>query len=152
MHLHTIRASILTAAVVFSVGCAPAATEPADGGGMGGAGGGAGTVTYTKDVQPILRAKCAPCHTDNGTAGHNVANSYADVKKPNESHDFDICWKDTEQTMPKTVGECSLLLIQNGRMPLEAGCGSPTPLNPAACLSDAQKAVIAAWVAAGMPE
>lgn len=151
MQLQTVRASILAAMVVFAVGCAPAANEPVDGGGGGGAGGG-GPVTYTKDVQPILKAKCAPCHTELATAGHNVASTYADAKKPNESHDFDVCWKDTEQMMPKTVGECALLLIQSGRMPPESGCGSPMPLNPAACLSDAQKATIAAWVAAGMPE
>ena len=32
------------------------------------------------------------------------------------------------------------------------GCGAPTPPEPDACVSSAQKAIIAAWVAAGMPK
>ena len=122
------------------------------GNGSGGSDGGTAGVTYTKDVQPILKAKCGPCHTDQKMGNHNIATDYADVNKPVESFDFDVCWKDTEQTMPRKVGECALLLINSGRMPLEAGCGSPTPLKPDACLSSDQKAVITAWVAAGMPQ
>jgi len=150
MHLQTIRTSFLAAVVGFSMGCAPAANEPGDGGADGG--GGAGAVTYTKDVQPILKAKCAPCHTDSAASNHNVATNYADVNKPVEAFDFGVCWKDTEMTMPKKVGECALLLINSGQMPLGAGCGGAMPLQPDACLTAAQKGVISAWVAAGMPQ
>lgn len=165
MHLHTTRASVLVATLLFCFACAPATTaEPGDGGsggsiGSGGASGdggggtgGASVPTYTKDVQPIFKAKCSPCHAGETVAHQDIATKYADVNKDVESFDFDVCWKDTEQTMPKKVGECALLLIQSGRMPIESGCGSPMPLKPDACLSDAQKATVAAWVAAGMPQ
>jgi uncharacterized spore protein YtfJ len=153
MHLQTLRASVLAAVVAFCMGCPTTASEPQDGGSDGaGGGGGTGAVTYTKDVQPILKAKCAPCHTETGSGNHNVATNYADVNKPVEAFDFGVCWKDTEMTMPKKVGECALLLINSGQMPLGAGCGGAMPLQPEACLTDAQKGVISVWVAAGMPQ
>jgi hypothetical protein len=55
-------------------------------------------------------------------------------------------------TMPKKVGECAQILILNGRMPNGAGCANNPPLEPTMCLSAAEKAVIAAWVAAGLPQ
>jgi len=157
MHLHIIRASVLAALLSFCVGCPPATTEMSADGGSGGTsggdgGGGASVVTYTKDVQPILQAKCSPCHAGQGTSNHNIATNYADVNKDVESFDFDVCWKDTEQTMPKKVGECALLLINSGRMPIESGCANAMPLKPEACLTAEQKATVAAWVAAGMPQ
>lgn len=164
MHLHTTRASVLVATLLFGFACAPATTENASDGGSGGStgsggasggsggAGGASVPTYTKDVQPIFKAKCSPCHAGQTVAHHDIANNYADVNKDIESFDFDVCWKDTEQTMPKKVGECALLLIQNGRMPIESGCGSAMPLKPEACLSAAQIATVSAWVAAGMPQ
>jgi hypothetical protein len=140
--------------VALGGGCPPATSEPTDGPGPGtdGSSDAATTVTYTKDVQPILVAKCGPCHTVETMANHNIATSYADVNKLVESFDFGVCWNDTEQTMPKKVGECALLLINSGQMPYQAGCGGQTPLKPEMCLSAAQKAVVAAWVASGMPQ
>jgi hypothetical protein len=154
MHLYTLRTFLLAATVVLGVGCPPPASEPADGGGSGGAGGGGGggLVTYTKDVQPIFKAKCAPCHTVQSVANQNIATNYADVNKPVEAFEFGVCWNDLEQTMPKKVGECALLLVNSGRMPMGAGCANDPPSDPALCLTTAEKATVAAWVAAGMPQ
>jgi hypothetical protein len=145
------------ASVVAGGGCAPdSSTVATDGGGAdGGAGGSAATVTYTKDVQPILMAKCAPCHTGQSLGDHNIATTYADALKQVKSVDSLGCWNDTDPTMftkPKMVGECALILIMNGRMPNGAGCGNAMPLEPDMCLSAQQKSVIAAWVAAGLPQ
>jgi hypothetical protein len=109
-------------------------------------------VTYAKDVQPIFKAKCSPCHADQDLGHHNIATSYRDAFNPIESFDSYGCWNDSEQTMPKKVGECALILIMNGRMPSGAGCGGTMPEDPSKCLSADQKALIATWVAAGMPE
>jgi hypothetical protein len=132
-------------------GCLPASTSPMDGSvtDTGGA------VTYTRDVQPILMVKCAPCHTGSGLGNHNIGTTYADALKPVQSSDSLGCWNDpddTTHTMPKKVGECAQILILNGRMPNGAGCANNPPLEPTMCLTDAEKAVIAAWVAAGLPQ
>ena len=117
-----------------------------------GGGGGGGGVTYTKDVQPILMAKCAPCHTTEGLGAHNIATTYDDVHDPVQSLDAPAgCFKDGfDKTMPKTMGECALAAIMEGWMPMAMGCFN-TP-RPAACVTLAEQDVIAAWVAAGMPE
>jgi hypothetical protein len=159
---------ILAVTALTLVGCAPPVDSPkrsdagadadagADTAADGKDGGDAGAaVTYTKDVQPILMAKCSPCHTTEGLGNHNLASTYADAMKPVESVDSTGCWNDADQTMftmPKKVGECALILIMSGRMPMGAGCGGSMPLDPSACLSADQKATIAAWVAAGLPQ
>ena len=110
--------------------------------------------TYIKDVQPIFAAKCSPCHAGQQLGGHDVATTYADALKPIASFDSEGCWNDADSstfTMPKKVGECALVLITSGRMPQGAGCANEMPLMPASCLSSDQKAIIAAWVAAGLP-
>jgi hypothetical protein len=138
----------------MAAGCLPASNAVMDAGGSDRADAGA-TVTYTKDVQPIFKAKCSPCHADQQLGHHNLATRYEDAFEPIESFDSYGCWNDTDPsmlTMPKKVGECALVLIMNGRMPSGFGCGSPTPEDPSKCLSADQKAVVAAWVAAGMPE
>jgi hypothetical protein len=145
--LTNIRFAFGIAVAVALAGCLPASTTPMDAGGDGAAG-----VTYTKDVQPILAAKCAPCHAGQGLGKHNIATTYADTQKLVESVDSFGCWNDVEMTMPKKVGECALILIMNGRMPMSAGCGGSMPPDPSLCVSAAQQAVIAAWIAAGMPQ
>ena len=61
------------------------------------------------------------------------------------------CFKDGfDKTMPKTMGECALAAIMEGWMPMAGGCFN-TP-RPAGCVTLAEQDVIAAWVAAGMPE
>jgi hypothetical protein len=150
--IRSISSFFVGAMAAAALGCAPEATMPSDGGpgGTGGSGG-SGAVTYTKDVQPIFMAKCAPCHTTDGQGSHNIATTYADVMKPVMSLDAPAgCFKDTAKTMPKTMGECALVAIMQGWMPMAMGCFN-TP-RPDPCVTEAQEAVVAAWVAAGMPQ
>ena len=139
-------------------GCSPASTVAPDAGddaNKNDGGDAAKVVTYTKDVKPIFVAKCSPCHADEDQGEHNIATHYEDVSKPVQSFDSFGCWNDSDPsmfTMPKKVGECALILIMNGRMPQGAGCFNAMPEDPSKCLSSEQKATIAAWVAAGMPE
>jgi hypothetical protein len=115
------------------------------------AGGGA-NVTYTKDVQPILMAKCGICHGGQNLGNHNIATVYEDAQRPAESLQFDECWDDvTTMTGPKSIGECSSLLARAGKMPAFSACDKPAPPDPAVCVSQSEKDVIAAWVAGGMP-
>ena len=112
---------------------------------------GSSSVGYAKDVQPILKAKCANCHGGTGQGGHNIATNYADAKLPVTSRQFEDCWTDgAAMTMPKTIGECTLLLTKAGKMPAFEACDSPTPPDPTKCLTTAEKDTLAAWVAGGM--
>lgn len=154
------------AIVLFTLagtGCAPSSNLSDGGGGGGGSGGsggsdGGGTVTYTRDVKPILMAKCAPCHTTTALGGHNIATDYHFVHElaraatePGASDAPAGCFNDGFQKMdPKTLGECSLAAIMEGWMPQAMACfNNPRPPE---CVSLEQQAIIAAWVAAGMPE
>ena len=130
--------------LLAAAGCLP------DAGGIADAG---SAITYTKDVQPILAAKCSPCHAGQAQGQHDIATKYADAIKPVHSIDSVDCWKDwgaADMTMPKTVGECSLISIRNGRMPYLLQCAQFPLLD--GCVQPAQVDVIAAWVAAGMPQ
>jgi hypothetical protein len=128
------------------------------GGGVGGVGGsanggtsGIAAISYAKDVQPILMAKCGECHAGQGMGHHNIASTYADAKRPVESLQFDECWSDfATATGPKTIGECSMLLARAGKMPISVGCDRPTPPNPSVCVTPAENDILAAWVAGGM--
>ena len=145
--------SVIAFAAFAALGCAPEATSPdGGGGGKGGTGGSGGaTVTYTHDVQPIFVVKCAPCHTTYGNGGHNLGNTYADAFKMVMSIDAPAgCFKDAAKTMPKTIGECTLPSIMEGWMPMSMGCFN-TP-RPPECVSLAEQDVVAAWIAAGMPQ
>jgi hypothetical protein len=150
--------STLTAAYGFVIfafaalgapGCMPSSTTPMDGGPTDTGG---GAVTYTKDIQPILAARCTPCHTTQGLGFHNIATSYADATKEVESVDSFGCWDGPNMDVPKKVGECALILIENGRMPQSAGCANTEPLMPALCPTADEKAKLMAWIAAGMPQ
>src|SRR5215831_2563181 len=113
-------------------GCLPASTAAMDGGGADAA----VAVTYTNQIQPILLAKCSPCHSTQHQGFHNIATNYADALKPVESLDSVGCWYDVAMTMPKKVGECALISAQNGRMPYAMGCDQ----NPsqAVCVTPAE--------------
>ena len=139
------RPPLLFAATVFvasmTAGCATDMASPVDA---------ATRVTYSSQIQPILLAKCSPCHSTEHQGFHNIATSYADAVKPVESIDSVGCWKDAEMTMPKKVGECALISAQNGRMPYAMGCDRDPA--QAACVTPAEQALLAQWVAAGLPE
>jgi hypothetical protein len=155
--MRRLAVSAMTLAALAAFGCAPEPSMKSDaGGGSGGSGGGGGGsgggVTWTRDIKPILEAKCAPCHTTQGLGAHNIATTYADVHKLAVSVDAPPgCFKDGfERMMPKTMGECALAAIMDGWMPMAAGCFN-TP-RPAECVTLAEQDKVAAWVAAGMPE
>jgi hypothetical protein len=108
-------------------------------------------VSYAKDVQPILMAKCSPCHAGSSQGHHNIATTYEDAKKPVTSLQFDDCWTDYANAAgPKTIGECSVLLTRAGKMPASAACDAPTPPDPSKCTTKAEQDILAAWVAGGM--
>jgi hypothetical protein len=54
-------------------------------------------------------------------------------------------------TASETVGACTLVRIQDGSMPIEAGCtGNPTTdAGNAACLTAAEQATLQQWIADG---
>jgi len=129
-------------AVSLTAACLPESTTPMD-----------AVPTYTKNVQPILQAKCAPCHTVDGQGHHNIATSYADAFKKVSSTMYDDCYTGTlDMPMFKTVGECAAILVRKGLMPYAMGCDQTPPPEPAVCVAAADKDTIAAWVAAGMPQ
>jgi len=144
--------SVFAFTAVTTLGCAPEATTPDGGGGGSGGGGGAAAVTYTKDVQPIFAAKCAPCHTTDRAGAHNIGTTYADALKPVVTPDApSACFKDGDaKTMPKLIGECTVPAIMEGWMPMAMGCFN-TP-RPAECVTLEQQDVVTRWVAAGMPQ
>jgi hypothetical protein len=149
--IRTVAFSVIVLAAVATGGCLPESGSLDNDGGAGG-GGGSGGVTYTRDIKPIFMAKCAPCHTTEGLGGHNLGTTYADVRKPAVSLDAPAgCFFDgLYRTMPKTMGECALVSIMDGWMPMASGCFN-TP-RPPGCVTLVEQEVVAAWVAAGMPE
>jgi len=106
-----------------------------------------GFVTYTEDTQPIYFDKCDPCHTELGLGGHNIGTNYEDALKP--ASIFPEC---TDPGL--LIGQCTIVLIQEGVMPLGAGCtGDPAQDadNPL-CTTQEQQDLIQAWIDAGLPE
>jgi hypothetical protein len=153
--MRTFACSAAALAAVAVSGCLPASTSEGDASTSNDTSmtsDAASAVTYTKDVQPIFMAKCAPCHTTDGQGGHNIATTYADALKLVNTTDAPSgCFKDGDaKTMPKTIGECTLPAIMEGWMPMAMGCFN-TP-RPDTCVTTAQQDVVAAWVAAGMPQ
>jgi hypothetical protein len=144
--VHSITIAFVAAVLVTAAGaCVPSEESPPPRDAASG-------VTYTKDVQPILMAKCGTCHGGMGMGNHNIASNYDDVHRHAESLQFDECWENVAtMTGPKTLGECAHLLSRAGKMPAFLGCDRPQPDNPAACVTMAEVEVLSAWVAAGMP-
>ena len=100
--------------------------------------------TTFDDVHPIYRAHCSDCHSTQGNGAFNVANrdiatAYAD--SPLSS----------SYALGQTKGFATLVRIQNGEMPLGAGCsGNPSSDagNPA-CLTALEQARIQSWIQGG---
>ncbi|HEY7375590.1 MAG TPA: hypothetical protein VIF57_25760 [Polyangia bacterium] len=156
--MRTLACSAVALAAVALFGCLPASTSGGDASTtMDTATSDTATdtapaVTYTKDIKPIFMVKCAPCHTTDGQGGHNIGLNYADAMLPVMTIDAPAgCFKDgTAKTMPKTIGECTLPAIMEGWMPMAMGCFN-TP-RPDTCVSLTEQDVVAAWIAAGMPQ
>ena len=102
----------------------------------------AGPPTYDADVQPIFASKCGSCHTSGSNGGHSIGADYADALL-----DSYLC-------AGKTKGECTIVQIQSGYMPLGKGCtGDPAQDGGnATCLTQDEQDTLQAWIDAGMPE
>ncbi|MCY2960277.1 MAG: hypothetical protein NTY35_08925 [Planctomycetota bacterium] len=100
--------------------------------------------TTFDDVHPVFRKYCADCHSTQGNGAFDIANgdihaAYADSQLPSYF------------ASGQTKGFASLLRIQNGDMPLGAGCtGNPVldAGNPP-CLGAVEQARIQAWIQDG---
>ncbi|MEO8181679.1 MAG: hypothetical protein ABI895_22825 [Deltaproteobacteria bacterium] len=112
-----------------SAGSAGAA--PAD---AGAPDSGAAAVSYTNDLQPILVARCSPCHATDNDGGHNAASSYADAVR-------------VSARIVREIGTGGMPESGSGN----AGCNGGDPGDPG-CVSAAEFALIQRWVATGTPE
>ncbi len=100
-------------------------------------------VTYTDDVQPLLEAHCAPCHTGGEAWLPDFAVSYAAMRAPAE-----------HRCEGETVGACVLRALEV-QVPEGEGCRTvedPFHREGWVCLDEAQIGHVSAWVALGMPE
>ncbi len=84
---------------------------------------------YWVHAEPLLTKACIGCHTGGSNGGSNFGNVYEDNLKP------------SYYCQGKTVGECVLIRIDDQTMPPGGGAN----------LTEAERAVLDAWVAAGMP-
>lgn len=103
-------------------------------------------VTYVNDVQPILRASCADCHGATAPMPSPYppfAESYAEIQKPSTRCPGD------------NIGTCVGLAVQN-QIPEGTRCRTivvrPFHREGWICLTEMERATIAAWVAGGMIE
>ena len=101
-----------------------------------------GTPTYNQDVQPILQAKCDPCHTTEGAGGFNHATDYGATQEASE-----VC-------AGKKVYECMLMRVKNGQMPEDGDCtgDAAADADNTRCLTASEQDLLAGWVAAGARE
>jgi hypothetical protein len=101
-----------------------------------------GDVTYAEDVQPVLQARCSPCHAGESFGGTNFAVSYADMFLPSQ----------LGPDLP--VYRCAERLITSGVMPPNAGCTGDGTLDAGneVCLTQAELSLVEIWVAEGAPE
>ncbi|MGK3994959.1 hypothetical protein [Sorangium sp. So ce1024] len=115
--------------------------------GDGGAGGAPAAATTWADVEPILKARCAPCHTTPGMPSGGFTISYESSQTDAE---FQAC---ARQGLSR--GACSLVRVRDGSMPSVsfgmARCtGDPArDGGNASCLTAEEHATLAKWVEGG---
>lgn len=98
--------------------------------------------SYAANVQPVLMAKCAPCHTGLGLGGHNLAVAYADS----------FLTTSNVNCGSANVGQCSIIRVQSGQMPNGAGCtGNPIlDAGNVSCLTYPEQLALFSWVNGGL--
>ncbi|XXY21155.1 hypothetical protein WME88_16200 [Sorangium sp. So ce216] len=117
------------------------------GGGDGGAGGGPAEAATWADVEPILTARCAPCHTTSPTPAGDFEISYESSQLDAE---FAACAR-----AGLSKGACALVRVLDGSMPAVgqgmARCtGDPErDAGNAKCLTAAEQETLARWVEGG---
>ncbi|MHB8879840.1 MAG: hypothetical protein ACYC8T_39630 [Myxococcaceae bacterium] len=99
----------------------------------------AGPVTYSGAAQAVYQAHCAPCHLTGGSGGANFAAGYSATQLA------------SYYCPGETKGACTLVRIQEGSMPFNAGCtGDPAQDSAnAACLTAAEQQTLQAWISGG---
>jgi hypothetical protein len=98
-----------------------------------GSEGSTSTVTWHEDVRPIFEAHCVSCHDVGGSA-------------PIAFTDRDATW---EEPPPWALAAASA--VASGSMPPWKADPTCNPIRGARVLSEADKALVAAWSAAGLP-
>ncbi|WP_437905672.1 hypothetical protein WME95_46640 [Sorangium sp. So ce327] len=121
-------------------------------GGAGGEGGAGDEPVRWADVEPILLAKCSPCHTRTDPApASGFAITYESSQLASNSTQ---CAVDPGQPA-RTQGECATIRIHDldnaTRMPRNRGCTGDPALDVAnsACLTAAQQQTLVDWIADG---
>jgi len=103
----------------------------------------ASAVSYVDDAQPVLSAKCVPCHTSGASGQHSIGENYADGQL------------DSYFCADLTKAACSIERIEDGSMPSGMGCDGPVAddaANADVCVTESEFDVLEAWIAAGAPE
>ncbi|KYF67937.1 hypothetical protein, partial [Sorangium cellulosum] len=118
----------------------------------GGAGGGDSEPVRWADVEPILLAKCSPCHTRTDPApASGFAITYESSQLPSNSAQCAV----GEGEPAMTQGECASLRIHDvdptTRMPRNRGCTGDPELDVAnpACLTAEEQQTLIDWIADG---
>ncbi|XXY48068.1 hypothetical protein WME91_49530 [Sorangium sp. So ce269] len=116
-------------------------------GGAGGAGGAPEDAAAWADVEPILTARCGPCHTTSPTPAGDFAIDYASSQLDAE---FAACAR-----AGLSKGACALMRVLDGSMPAVgqgmARCtGDPErDAGNAKCLTAAEQETLTSWVEGG---
>jgi hypothetical protein len=109
-------------------------------------------VTYVADIQPILRATCASCHTTGSSTPRAAAipfvESYAVTQAPSQAAGFYGC-------PGELVGACINRLAQIQEVEGTYCRTFDRPFHRDGfdrCITDDERALINTWVATGMAE
>lgn len=99
---------------------------------------GGGTVTWEKDIQPLVANKCAQCHLGGNVSGGVHFDTYADTQV-------------TVTNCPQGSAPRVVAHLMAEKVSPTPPCGNRMPL-VGGPLSDAEVKLFADWVAAGTPE
>ncbi|KYF80518.1 hypothetical protein BE17_18375 [Sorangium cellulosum] len=108
-------------------------------------------------MEPILIAKCAPCHTRADPAS-GFAITYASSQLPANSALCISVDPDTGETVTLTQGACAIVRVHDPdatrRMPRNQGCTGDPALDIAnpACLTEAEQQTLIDWINDGQFE
>lgn len=94
--------------------------------------------SYATAVQPILQARCSPCHTGGGSGGWDVS-TYATTQLA------------SYYASGRTKGGAFIVRVRDGSMPAGRGCtGNPAmDMSNPACLTATEQMTLEAWATGG---
>ncbi len=99
--------------------------------------------SYATGAQPIYGGKCGGCHTTGSSGGHSIGADYEDA----------FLTADNSSCVGLNIGECTIVRIQSGQMPLGGGCGgvvADDAGNADSCITETEMALLEAWVEDGL--